>query len=534
MWQFRRKTPLTGQKLRFWRLLAALISGIALLTLTASSASAVSHSRHRATGTPEAGGITCSFSAKLKFSPALTASSTGAGTRTVVKGLASGCKTSADPCCVSTGYPTPQISKGNLQALYERSPLDCATHSALQGPLVGNMELEWLGYDWQPTQVNLGVSTGSFPGGATVAFNAPSGLASLCASPKGIRAITVTGTVTMGPNCGAGVAPFTMYQLGSGPVCGSFYNPRTIVAGPDGALWFTMPSRTIGGPSYIARISTSGAVTTFTVPGLYPNSLTVGPDGALWFTSQANLLQVNSKTQVVWGGAVGRMTTSGAITSFPVSGSPGAITLGPDGALWFLDSDSIDRITTSGVITSFPSGGSPLSLTTGPDGALWFVDSSEWVGAGTKHVSDVGGAIGRMTTSGVVTTYGAGSIYGENIAPGPDGALWFTEFSSVCSDCLGRITTSGVLSTYTNPELPSPSDLTIGPDGGLWFTGSRTTAQYVSSSGSIGEITAGGQVDVYTSPGVYLASPGSITAGPDGAMWFTSEGNDAIGRVAVP
>jgi virginiamycin B lyase len=139
-----------------------------------------------------------------------------------------------------------------------------------------------------------------------------------------------------------------------------------------------------------------------------------------------------------------------------------------------------------------------------------------------------------MTTSGAVTTYGAGSVDGLSIAAGPDGALWFTEAANVCSDCLGRITTSGSLSTYSNPELYSPSDLTIGPDGALWFTNGSASNLGVASFGSIGELTTAGQLRVYTSPGVYLADPGSITSGPDGALWFTSEGNDAIGRVAVP
>src|SRR5271157_2192888 len=72
------------------------------------------------------------------------------------------------------------------------------------------------------------------------------------------------------------------------------------------------------------------------------SGITSGPDGNLWFTD------VN--------GGVGRITTSGAITTFPLpnanSGSD-AIIIGPDGNLWFTESLSskIGRITTSGAIT---------------------------------------------------------------------------------------------------------------------------------------------------------------------------------------
>ena len=45
-------------------------------------------------------------------------------------------------------------------------------------------------------------------------------------------------------------------------------------------------------------------------------------------------------------------------------------------------------------------------------------------------------------------------------------------------------------------------------------------------------ITTAGMVNNYTSPGI--ASPRGITAGPDGAMWFTNEGNNTIGRITPP
>src|SRR5258708_22284130 len=81
--------------------------------------------------------------------------------------------------------------------------------------------------------------------------------------------------------------------------------------------------------------------------------ITTGPDGAMWFTDGIGL-------------RIGRITTAGEITEFPIpsggSGSlPFSITAGPDGALWFTAelSGNITRLTTGGVITEFPSGTLP-------------------------------------------------------------------------------------------------------------------------------------------------------------------------------
>ena len=113
--------------------------------------------------------------------------------------------------------------------------------------------------------------------------------------------------------------------------------------------------------------------------------------------------------------------------------SPEGITVGPDGALWFIErqGNRIGRITTAGFITEYSTGltpgSQPQEITAGPDGALWFTEV-------------FGNRIGRITTAGVITEYSAGltpasTPYG--IAVGPDSALWFTEFNG---NRIGRIT----------------------------------------------------------------------------------------------
>ena len=77
------------------------------------------------------------------------------------------------------------------------------------------------------------------------------------------------------------------------------------------------------------------------------------------------------------------------ITEFPIptppaSGfliTPGMITAGPDGNLWFAESygDKIGRITPDGSITEFttptPASG-PKDITVGPDKNFWFIESN--------------------------------------------------------------------------------------------------------------------------------------------------------------
>jgi virginiamycin B lyase len=295
--------------------------------------------------------------------------------------------------------------------------------------------------------------------------------------------------------------------------------PGGITAGADGALWFATLSGSIG------RITVGGRISLHPVDGGAAD-ITAGPDGALWFTDPST-------------NAIGRMTYGGAVTYFtdPSIASPAGITVGPDGALWFTNEGpvegnhgfrgpgSIGRITTSGAVSSFsdPAIDNPVGITTGADGALWFTDPG----------SDV---IGRITTGGVVSTYSGGAIDEPmGIVSGPDGALWFTNdpFSNpypypICDGgSIGRITTGGVEKRFVATSVICPSGITNGPDGALWFANSGTQ----SGGASIGRITRAGKITDFTDPTVDY--PDGIVPGPDGDLWFTNQGGDTIGRIVV-
>jgi hypothetical protein len=66
------------------------------------------------------------------------------------------------------------------------------------------------------------------------------------------------------------------------------------------------------------------------------------------------------------------------------------------------------------------------------------------------------------------------------------------------------------------------SAISAGPDGALWFT---------NGGDSIGRITTAGVITNHSDP--TISDPDGITTGPDGALWFTNSGNNSIGRITT-
>ncbi|MBV9718343.1 MAG: Virginiamycin B lyase [Candidatus Eremiobacteraeota bacterium] len=289
-----------------------------------------------------------------------------------------------------------------------------------------------------------------------------------------------------------------------------FYNdtfgdatPDGVVAGPDGALWFTDP-----GNDVIGRITTGGSYTLEQSVGEQVSSgITVGPDKNLWFT---------------FSNGIGRMKTNGTYTLFQDSegSSPQGITTGPDGALWYAQSDgTVGRITTNGTISHFtvaPGNANLQGIATGPDGNLWV--TQEVVG-GTR----ISNQVIRLSPKGKHASYkvGDGPTY---ICVGPDKAMWFTESDA---NAIGRLTTSGKYREFpTNYEYAAPSGIAKGPDGALWISD-------FNGRFGIGRVTTKGKFSFYGGPAAN-AELRQITAGPDHNMWFTSFlAPEGIGRVTT-
>jgi uncharacterized protein (TIGR03437 family) len=239
------------------------------------------------------------------------------------------------------------------------------------------------------------------------------------------------------------------------PIGGGFSShPVAITVGPDGNLWFVKNA----GASSIARITTTGVMTEFSIPTLYHNyqEITTGPDGNLWFTESD-------------GGRIGRMTTAGVgageFATSSLNSFPNGIVTATDGNLWFTEfrygANKIGRLTPGGVLTEFPVptvNAAPNEITVGPDGNLWFTEQD-------------GNKIGRITTAGVITEFPVPTPNAglRGITAAPDGNLWFTECGSLGK--IGRITTAGVITEFPMPmDNVAPAWIAIGSDGNLWFT----------------------------------------------------------------
>jgi virginiamycin B lyase len=84
-----------------------------------------------------------------------------------------------------------------------------------------------------------------------------------------------------------------------------------------------------------------------------------------------------------------------------------------------------------------------------------------------------------------MTLFPSGQASPFSIAPGPDGALWFTEVNEQTGDRVARMTTDGTVTDelpIVTPEVDcSPTGITAGPDGNVWFT--------CELAGQIGRIT---------------------------------------------
>ena len=82
------------------------------------------------------------------------------------------------------------------------------------------------------------------------------------------------------------------------------------------------------------------------------------------------------------------------------------------------------------------------------------------------------------------------------------------------------------ITTYPVPtDASDPTAITAGWDGAMWFTGPDTDL--------IGRVALDGAITEFSLPKVG-SSPFSIAAGPDDAVWFTEGNASAIGRLGAP
>ena len=117
------------------------------------------------------------------------------------------------------------------------------------------------------------------------------------------------------------------------------------------------------------------------------------------------------------------------------------------------------------------------------------------------------------------TTTAPASATRTGSRPGPDGALWFT---NAADNSIGRITTTGTVTNYTGPDQR--------PDGDR---GRARRRPVVHQPGQQLDRADHHHRDGHNYTRRRHQRPDGITAGPDGALWFTNTGNNSIGRITT-
>lgn len=257
-------------------------------------------------------------------------------------------------------------------------------------------------------------------------------------------------------------------------------------------------------------------------PHSRPFRITPGPDGNLWFT--------NTDSDMV-----GKITPDGEITQYPIGEGklPYDIVAGRDGNLWFTENlnNKTGAVDTEGRLVHeyFAPGidARPAGITSAPNGDIWWMNS----GSGLDPQSEVS----RLTPDGTVTNYELApcACFGIGITTGPDGFLWGVEelgvYQGDSPGTLDRISQDGQsivrfpipAPPFTEQHLPAWN--APGPDGRVWFTELNQRVHQV------GAVTHDGTITEYALPGS-PSGTGSVTTGVDGRIWVTEP--DA-NRVAV-
>ncbi|HEX2973662.1 MAG TPA: hypothetical protein VHP11_15110 [Tepidisphaeraceae bacterium] len=261
-----------------------------------------------------------------------------------------------------------------------------------------------------------------------------------------------------------------------------------------------------------------GPINDFVVPPDY-SAITAGPDGNMWF--------VESR-----GNTIGRITPDGVITEFEIPADSSSATArhpdpnliaGPDGKLWFTVHTASNPVYQ--ILTLTPDGQfaevSPVQdvgigeLTTGVDGNVWYTQSN--------------GEIGRITPQGQITEFAVDQMQAfTHITAGPDGNIWFTGHGMYSppgnsivqfpagggngQNLVGKITPQGEISTFAtdDPGYYRIDDLTAGSDGNLYY----------ARTGGLARITTAGTITNIPRPDL---GPLDLTSSEDGAIWFIDQ-----------
>jgi virginiamycin B lyase len=147
-----------------------------------------------------------------------------------------------------------------------------------------------------------------------------------------------------------------------------------IAVAPDGTLWFTVwASKALKessfGEAYVISMRPGGSMTRYLLPGSArrrdepPASIVASPDGDVWFTDPAF-------------NQVGRITPDTKLTEFSVRLHPEVLATDDAGGVWFVGLGGLGKVDATGQVQELRTGlaiGSAYGAVAGPEGDLWFI-----------------------------------------------------------------------------------------------------------------------------------------------------------------
>ena len=265
-------------------------------------------------------------------------------------------------------------------------------------------------------------------------------------------------------------------------------------------------------PSFSASLTygqTSPHPTTFAAPSC-PGTYTLTSET----TVNSTVMAMTTQTYTV-------LAVGGGVLFPHVSPYPDFVTPGPDGNIWFTDGQNLVQLTTSGAETDFPNpGGFNGMITTGPDGGLYQAFNQD---------------IAKMDTRGNMLWEIPTSCCVSDLAPGPDGNVWFTEVNQGADGVFGFVTPSARYHIFKVPAgSGQPDSITAGSDGNLWITLSSGHIARVAPAGVTTLFSVTGSPNFTQPDGEPQYPDHNVTLGPDGNVWFTGTTNagvDVVGYI---
>ncbi len=345
----------------------------------------------------------------------------------------------------------------------------------------------------------------------------------------GLASVAITVNAT-GPTIGV---PFGLNYTITQFLDSQVQNVNYVAADNNGNIWFTLQ----GG---IGEITSTGTLKTFSTSSFQalanPLGITLGTEGNMYFTasggSQGAIGEINTTTDQITELAVMTPGTQTVLNPFNFA-QGNAITVGPDGNLWFVEPQlgAIGVMSLAGVNLqqiSVAGGVSAGSIAFGPNGNLYIANDMQNANA-IIEMTQQGTTVNTTALPSGQTLSGINS----SVVVDNNGTIWFTELGSAIGEATEN--SNSVLTFQTPVALPYggiPTDLVLSKtDDSIWYSEFGGTF-----TGGIGHILANGESVEYPTPGF----DDSIALDSSGTPWFTeplitgSTPGTGIGRLNVP